>query len=110
MWLLLPILLPLWGMVAPVLPQLEGSGSWLDGWPVPLVGLIGGLLLGVVLGLVGALVSGAVGAARRARARRRLRTQVHRVAQEIVVLPIEGERERAREFAVAVRRAAGRKR
>jgi hypothetical protein len=107
-WLLLPLLLPLWGMVAPAIPQVEGTQSWLDGWPVPLVGLIGGLLLGVVLGIIGALISGAVGAARRSRARRRLRRQVHKVAQEVVVLPIEGERERAREFAVAVARAAGR--
>lgn len=109
-WLLLPVLLPLWGMVAPVIPQVEGTETWLDGWPIPLVGLIGGLALGIVLGLIGALVSGAVGAARRARARRRLRKQVAAVAREAVVLPIEGERERAREFAVAVARAAGRKR
>ncbi|MFA4841553.1 MAG: GTPase [Agrococcus sp.] len=109
-WLLLPLLLPLGGLVAPVIPQFEGTQSWLDGWPVPLVGLIGGLLLGIVLGIVGALIGGAVGAARRSRARRRLRRQVHKVAQEVVVLPIEGERERAREFAVAVARAAGRKR
>ncbi|MEV7528743.1 GTPase family protein [Agrococcus sediminis] len=109
-WLLLPVLLPLWGMVAPTIPQVEGTATWLDGWPVPLVGLIGGVLLGIVLGLVGALIGGAVGASRRARARRRLRKQVHAVAQEVVVLPIEGERERAREFAVAVARAAGRKR
>lgn len=109
-WLLLPLLLPLWGMVAPAIPQVEGTQTWLDGWPIPLVALIGGVLLGIVLGLVGALISGAVGAARRSRASRRLRKQVHAVAQEVVVLPIEGERERAREFAVAVARAAGRKR
>ena len=109
-WLLLPPLLPLWGMVAPVVPQVEGTQSWLDGWPIPLVGLIGGVLLGIVLGLIGALIGGAVGAARRSRARRRLRRQVHAVAREVVVLPIEGERERAREFAVAVARAAGGKR
>ncbi|MGM1029846.1 MAG: GTPase [Actinomycetota bacterium] len=109
-WLLLPLLLPLWGMVAPGIPQVEGTQSWLDGWPIPLVGLLGGVLLGIVLGLVGALISGAVGSARRARAKRRLRRQVHAVAQEVVVLPIEGERERAREFAVAVARASGRKR
>ena len=109
-WLLLPILLPLWGMVAPVIPQVEGTETWLDGWPIPLVGLIGGVLLGILLGLVGALIGGAVGAARRARARRRLRRQVAAVARQTVVLPIEGERERAREFAVAVARATGRKR
>lgn len=109
-WLLLPVLLPVWGMVAPVIPQVEGTATWLDGWPIPLVGLIGGLALGIVLGLIGALVGGAVGAARRARARRRLRKQVAAVAREAVVLPIEGERERAREFAVAVARAAGRSR
>ena len=109
-WLLLPLLLPLWGMVAPAIPQFVGTQSWLDGWPVPLVALIGGLLLGIVLGIVGALIGGAVGAARRSRARRRLRRQVHTVAQQSVVLPIEGERERAREFAVAVARASGRKR
>lgn len=106
-WLLLPVLLPLWGMVAPVIPQVEGTESWLDGWPIPLVMLIGGLLLGVVLGIVGAIISGAVGAARRSRARRRLRKQVSAVAREVVVLPIEGERERAREFAVAIARAQG---
>ncbi|GAA1425355.1 hypothetical protein GCM10009640_23710 [Agrococcus citreus] len=109
-WLLLPLLLPLWGMVAPGIPQVEGTQTWLDGWPIPLVGLLGGVLLGIVLGLIGALLSGAIGAARRARADRRLRKQVHAVAQQVVVLPIEGERERAREFAVAVARAAGRKR
>lgn len=109
-WLLLPLLLPLGGMAAPDIPQIEGTRSWLDGWPVPLVGLIGGLLLGIVLGIIGALIGGAVGAARRSRARRRLRRQVHKVAHEVVVLPIEGERERAREFAVAVARASGRKR
>ena len=110
MWLLLPLLLPLWGMVAPVIPQLEGTDTWLDGWPIPLVGLLGGVLLGIVLGLVGALIGGAVGAARRSRARRRLRRQISAVAREVVVLPIEGERERAREFAIAVARAAGRER
>ncbi len=109
-WLLLPLLLPLWGMVAPGIPQVEGTQTWLDGWPIPLVALIGGVLLGIVLGIIGALVGGAVGAARRSRARRRLRREVHGVAQAVVVLPIEGERERAREFAVAVARAAGRKR
>jgi GTP-binding protein EngB required for normal cell division len=109
-WLLLPLLLPLWGMVAPVIPQVVGTATWLDGWPVPLVALIGGLLLGIVLGLLGAIVGGAVGAARRSRARRRLRKEVGRVAREQVVLPIEGERERAREFAVAIRRASGGKR
>ena len=109
-WLLLPLLLPLWGMVAPVIPQLEGTDTWLDGWPIPLVGLLGGVLLGIVLGLVGALIGGAVGAARRSRARRRLRRQISAVAREVVVLPIEGERERAREFAIAVARAAGRER
>ncbi len=107
-WLLLPVLLPLWGMVAPVLPQLEGTGTWLDGWPVPLVGVVGGVLAGIVLGLLGAVVAGAVGAARRSRARRRLRARVRAVADEVVVLPIEGERERARAFAAAVARAAGR--
>ncbi|QUW20248.1 GTPase [Agrococcus sp. Marseille-Q4369] len=106
-WLLLPVLLPLWGMVAPVIPQVEGTATWLDGWPIPLALLIGGLLLGVVLGIVGAIIGGAVGAARRARARRRLRKQVSAVAREVVVLPIEGERERAREFAVAIARAQG---
>nr|WP_241429026.1 GTPase [Agrococcus sp. ARC_14] len=109
-WLLLPILLPLWSMVAPVIPQVEGTESWLDGWPIPLVGLIGGVLLGIVLGIIGALVGGAIGAARRSRARRRLRKQVSAVAHASIVLPIEGERERAREFAVAVARASGRKR
>ncbi|WP_306232582.1 GTPase family protein [Agrococcus beijingensis] len=109
-WLLLPLVLPLWGMVAPAIPQVEGTATWLDGWPVPLVGLLGGVLLGIVLGLLGAIVGGAVGSARRARARRRLRKEVGRVARTHVVLPIEGERERAREFAVAVARAAGRKR
>ncbi|MBO1770646.1 GTPase [Agrococcus sp. TF02-05] len=106
-WLLLPVLLPLWGMVAPVIPQVEGTATWLDGWPIPLALLIGGLLLGVVLGVVGAIIGGAVGAARRSRARRRLRKQVGAVAREVVVLPIEGERERAREFAVAIARAQG---
>ncbi|GEK81469.1 GTPase family protein [Agrococcus baldri] len=107
-WLLLPVLLPLWGMVPPAIPQVEGTESWFDGWPVPLLGLIAGVLLGIVLGLLGALIGGAVGTARRSRARRRLRKQVGAVARERVVLPIEGERERAREFAVAVARAAGR--
>jgi GTP-binding protein EngB required for normal cell division/uncharacterized membrane protein YeaQ/YmgE (transglycosylase-associated protein family) len=106
-WLLLPVLLPLWGMVAPTIPQVEGTATWLDGWPIPLVALLGGLLLGVVLGIVGAIIAGAVGAARRSRARRRLRKQVSAVAREVVVLPIEGERERAREFAVAIARASG---
>lgn len=109
-WLLLPLVLPLWGMVAPVIPQFESTETWLDGWPIPLVGVIGGVLLGIVLGVIGALIGGAVGAARRSRARRRLRKQVSAVARETVVLPIEGERERAREFAVALARAAGRKR
>lgn len=109
-WLLLPILLPLGGMVAPPIPQVEGTQSWLDGWPIPLVGLIGGVLLGIVLGIIGALVAGGVGAARRSRARRRLRKQISAVARDSVVLPIEGERERAREFAVAVARASGRRR
>ncbi|WP_347756172.1 GTPase [Agrococcus sp. ProA11] len=106
-WLLLPILLPLGGMVAPVIPQVEGTQTWLDGWPIPLVGLLGGVLLGIVLGVVGALVAGGVGAARRSRARHRLRKQVTAVARATVVLPIEGERERAREFAVALARASG---
>ncbi|WP_405217524.1 GTPase family protein [Agrococcus sp. Ld7] len=109
-WLLLPILLPIWGMVAPVIPQVEGTETWLDGWPIPLVGLIGGVLVGILLGLIGALISGAVGAARRSRARRRLRRQVSAVARETVVQPIEAERERARAFAAAVSRAAGRTR
>lgn len=109
-WLLLPLVLPLWGMVAPVIPQFEGTETWLDGWPIPLVGVIGGVLLGIVLGVIGALIGGAVGATRRSRARRRLRKQVSAVARETVVLPIEGERERAREFAVALARAAGGKR
>ncbi|MCR8672098.1 ABC transporter, partial [Agrococcus sp. HG114] len=64
-WLLLPVLLPVWGMVAPAIPQVEGTATWLDGWPIPLVALIGGLLLGVVLGIVAAVIGGAVGAARR---------------------------------------------
>ncbi|SFS13805.1 GTP-binding protein EngB required for normal cell division [Agrococcus baldri] len=109
-WLLLPIVLPLWGMVAPAIPQFEGTETWLDGWPIPLVGLLGGVLVGILLGLIGAAIGGAVGAARRARARRRLRKQVGAVALESVVLPIEGERERARQFAVALARASGRKR
>ncbi|SDR83810.1 GTPase [Agrococcus carbonis] len=107
-WLLLPLVLPLWDMVAPAIPQVAETETWLDGWPVPLVGLLGGVLLGIVLGLLGALIGGAVGAARRSRARRRLRAQVRAVAREHVVLPVEGERERAREFAVALARAAGR--
>ncbi|WP_072314257.1 GTPase family protein [Agrococcus sp. Marseille-P2731] len=106
-WLLLPLVLPLWGMVAPVIPQLEGTQTWFDGWPIPLLALLGGVLLGIVLGLLGALIGGAVGAARRRRAKRRLRRQVAAVARETVVLPIEGERERARAFALAVGRAGG---
>lgn len=109
-WLLLPLVLPLWGMIAPVIPQLEGTQTWFDGWPVPLLGLVGGLVLGVVLGLLGAVIGGAVGAARRSRARRRLMREVRRVAEEHVVAPIEAERERARAFAGAVARAAGRRR
>ncbi|WP_413318665.1 GTPase [Agrococcus sp. 1P02AA] len=109
-WLLLPLVLPLWGMVAPAIPQLDGTQTWFDGWPIPLLALIGGVLLGIVVGLLGALVAGAVGAARRSRARRRLRRQVAAVARETVVQPIEHERERARAFAAAVARARGRTR
>ena len=109
-WLLLPLVLPLWGMVAPAIPQVEGTATWLDGWPIPLVALIGGILLGIALGIAAALISGAIGAARRSRARRRLRKQVSRVAHDVVVLPVEGERARAREFAAAAARASGRKR
>ncbi|WAC65225.1 hypothetical protein OVA14_07440 [Agrococcus sp. SL85] len=106
-WLLLPVVLPLWGMVAPTIPQVAGTGTWLDGWPVPLLALLGGVALGVLLGLLGALLGGAIGAARRARARRRLQAQVRVVAQEVVVAPIEAERERARAFAAAVARVVG---
>lgn len=106
-WLLLPVVLPLWGMVAPPIPQLAGTGTWLDGWPVPLLALLGGVALGVLLGLLGALLGGAIGAARRSRARRRLQAQVRAVAKEVVVAPIEAERERARAFAAAVARITG---
>lgn len=104
-WLLLPVLLPLWGMVAPTIPQVAGTETWFDGWPIPLLALLGGVALGVLLGLLGAVLGGAIGAARRARARRRLTAEVRRTAQEVVVAPIEGERERARAFAAAVARA-----
>jgi GTP-binding protein EngB required for normal cell division len=59
--------------------------------PLPTLSLGGGLLLGLVLALASGRVA-AVGAWRRARrARRRLHAKVERLAEEVVVTPVERE-------------------
>ncbi|MGZ4448393.1 MAG: GTPase [Nocardioides sp.] len=61
------------------------------GVPVPTALLLGGVALGILLALVCRLLVGATARARARRADVRLREAVRSVAEELVVVPVEGE-------------------
>ncbi|MGP9660252.1 GTPase family protein [Arthrobacter sp. AOP36-C1-22] len=85
---------------APAAPRVEG-------FPVPTLMLVGGVLLGIVLGLVTGLLARAAASGRARRARRELRASITRVAQDLVVEPVNAEVSRFNNFGSAVRRARG---
>lgn len=102
-WYLLVWFLPSLG-----LPFLQAEIPLVEGWPVPLLLVLGGVLLGILLGLLGAAFGGLAGAIRRRRARRRLLRQVHVAAREQIIEPLNEERDRYAAFLEAVRTASGR--
>lgn len=93
-WLL--VLAALGGLVWTVAALASGtlgdsSTPHVGGISVPLLLLLGAVGLGIVLGLVCRLLVAATARGRAARADERLRAGVSRVAQELVVAPIEAE-------------------
>ena len=87
------------------LPPLPKVTWW--GWPAPTVLALGGVVAGlVVAGL--ARIGVEVGARRRAlNATRALRRSIGRVTSQLVIGPVEAERERYEEARVALERARG---
>jgi predicted lysophospholipase L1 biosynthesis ABC-type transport system permease subunit len=88
------------------LPPLPEVSWW--GFPAPTVLVVGGVLAGV---LVAALsrIGVEVGARRRAaRARASLRSAISKVTDELVLTPVQVERERYEDARAALARAQGR--
>ena len=98
-WYLAVWALPMLGLPRPEITLVEG-------WPVPGLLIALGVLLGILLGLIVAAVSAGVAGARRRRARRRMLREIEGVVRAQVVEPVAAERERAEEFARALRTAA----
>ena len=104
-WYLLVWLLPTLGFS---LPFLQPQIPVVEGWPVPMLLILGGILLGVLMGLLTAAFGGLAGAIRRRRTRKRLLRQVQATAREQVIEPVADERDRYAAFLEAMRVSAGR--
>ncbi|WP_395640937.1 GTPase family protein [Pseudolysinimonas sp.] len=98
-WLLGAAFLPRFGLPAFEIPTVEG-------WAVPTLLIVGAVLVGILLGLLGGVLGAITAASRRRRARKRLVAAIETVVDESVVAPLAAERDRAREFAAALRVAA----
>jgi GTPase SAR1 family protein len=95
-WLLAAALLPRIGMPAPEIPKVEG-------WAVPTLLIVAAVLAGILLGLLGGVLGALTAAARRRRTRRRLLTEIEKVVDEKVVVPLSAALDNARAFAAALK-------
>lgn len=76
------------------------------GFALPAVLLVGGVLVGILLALMSRSIAAAGARARRRRAESRLRSAIERVADELMVAPVEQELNRHRKARSALQRAS----